>query len=53
MKPLSVYLLGREVATLEPSGDFKSVLSYHPHVAVDVHASGTSGHAHRPNRGVR
>ena len=35
MKPLSVYLLGREVATLEPSGDFKSVLSYHPHVAVD------------------
>jgi serine/threonine-protein kinase HipA len=35
MKPLSVYLLGREVATLEPSGDFKSVLSYHPHVAVN------------------
>jgi len=35
MKPLSVYLLGREVATLEPSGDFKSVLSYHPGVATD------------------
>ena len=32
---LSVYVLGREVATLEQSGDFKSVLSYHPHVAVD------------------
>ncbi len=30
---LSVYLLGREVATLEPSGDFKSMLSYHPGVA--------------------
>jgi hypothetical protein len=30
---LSVYVLGREVATLEPSGDFKSVLSYHPGVA--------------------
>jgi hypothetical protein len=28
-----VYVLGREVATLEPSGDFKSVLSYHPGVA--------------------
>ena len=33
--PLSVYVLGREVATLEPSGDFKSVLSYHPGVAPD------------------
>lgn len=32
---LSVYVLGREVATLEPSGDFKSVLSYHPGVATD------------------
>ncbi|WP_089961904.1 type II toxin-antitoxin system HipA family toxin [Limnohabitans sp. 2KL-3] len=33
--PLSVYVLSREVATLEPSGDFKSVLSYHPGVATD------------------
>jgi serine/threonine-protein kinase HipA len=33
--PLSVYVLGREVATLEPSGDFKSVLTYHPGVAPD------------------
>ena len=32
---LSVSVLGREVATLEQSGDFKSVLSYHPHVAAD------------------
>jgi serine/threonine-protein kinase HipA len=32
---LSVYVLGREVATLEQAGDFKSVLTYHPHVAVD------------------
>lgn len=32
---LSVYVLGREVATLEPSGDFKSVLTYHPGVAPD------------------
>lgn len=32
---LSVYVLGREVATLEQSGDFKSVLTYHPHVAED------------------
>ena len=32
---LSVYVLGREVATLEQSGDFKSVLTYHPHVAAD------------------
>ena len=30
---LSVYVLGREVATLEQSGDFKSVLTYHPNVA--------------------
>ena len=30
---LSVYVLGREVATLAPSGDFRSVLSYHPQVA--------------------
>jgi len=33
--PLSVYVLGREVATLEPSGDFKSVLSYHPGVGTN------------------
>ena len=32
---LSVYVLGREVATLEQAGDFKSVLTYHPNVAVD------------------
>ena len=32
---LSVYVLGREVATLAPAGDFKSVLTYHPRVAVD------------------
>ena len=32
---LSVYVLGREVATLAQSGDFKSVLTYHPHVAAD------------------
>ena len=32
---LSVYVLGREVATLEQSGDFKSVLTYHPRVAAD------------------
>ncbi len=32
---MSVYVLGREVATLEQSGDFKSVLTYHPHVAAD------------------
>jgi serine/threonine-protein kinase HipA len=31
--PLSVYVLGREVATLEQAGDFKSVLTYHPQVA--------------------
>jgi serine/threonine-protein kinase HipA len=33
--PLSIYLLGREVATLEQIGDFKSVLTYHPQVAPD------------------
>ncbi|PUE12587.1 type II toxin-antitoxin system HipA family toxin [Limnohabitans sp. T6-20] len=33
--PLSVFVLGREVATLVPSGDFKSVLTYHPGVATD------------------
>ena len=27
---LSVSVLGREVATLEPQGDFKSVMTYHP-----------------------
>ena len=32
---LSVYVLGREVATLDQAGDFKSVLSYHPGVAPD------------------
>ena len=32
---LSVYVLGREVATVEPVGDFKSVFSYHPKVAAD------------------
>lgn len=32
---LSVYVLGREVATLEQSGDFKSVLTYHPQVMAD------------------
>ena len=30
---LSVYVLGRDVATLEPVGDFKSVLTYHSHTA--------------------
>lgn len=30
---LSVYVLGREVATLEQVGDFRSVTSYHPGVA--------------------
>ena len=29
---LSVYVNGRDVAVLEPVGDFKSVLSYHAHV---------------------
>jgi serine/threonine-protein kinase HipA len=32
---LSVYVMGREVAVLEQSGDFKSVLSYHAHTAPD------------------
>lgn len=32
---LSVYVMGREVAVLEASGDFKSVLSYHAHTAPD------------------
>ena len=32
---LSVSVLGREVATLQQVGDFKSVLTYHPQVAVD------------------
>jgi len=32
---LSVYVLGREVATPAPAGDFKSVLSDHPQVATD------------------
>lgn len=32
---LSVHVLGREVATVEPVGDFKSVLSYHPQAAAD------------------
>jgi serine/threonine-protein kinase HipA len=32
---LSVYVLGREVATLEQLGDFKSVLTYHSQVAAD------------------
>lgn len=32
---LAVYVLGREVATLEQAGDFKSVLAYHPQVAAD------------------
>lgn len=32
---LSVYVLGRDVATLEPIGDFKSVLTYHAGSAED------------------
>ncbi len=32
---LAVHVLGREVAVLEQSGDFKSVLSYHAGVAED------------------
>lgn len=31
--PLSVYVQGREVASLAASGDFKSVLTYHPLVS--------------------
>jgi serine/threonine-protein kinase HipA len=30
---LSVYILGREVAVLEPVGDFKSVLTYNANTA--------------------
>ncbi|MDR0205356.1 MAG: type II toxin-antitoxin system HipA family toxin [Delftia acidovorans] len=30
---LAVHVLGREVAVLEPVGDFKSVLTYHAHTA--------------------
>jgi serine/threonine-protein kinase HipA len=32
---LSVYVLGRDVATLEQAGDFKSVLAYHAATALD------------------
>ena len=32
---LAVHVLGRDVATLEPVGDFKSVLTYHAHTAQD------------------
>ena len=32
---LSVYVLGREVAVLEPVGDFKSVLTYRPNATPD------------------
>ncbi|WP_066258963.1 type II toxin-antitoxin system HipA family toxin [Hydrogenophaga flava] len=32
---LSVYVMGRNVATLEQSGDFKSVLAYNPDTAPD------------------
>lgn len=32
---LAVYVLGRDVATLEPVGDFKSVLTYHAGTAPD------------------
>ena len=32
---LSVYVMGRDVAVLEQSGDFKSVLSYHANTAPD------------------
>jgi serine/threonine-protein kinase HipA len=32
---LSTYILGRDVATLESLGDFRSVLTYHPNVAHD------------------
>jgi len=32
---LSVHVLGREVAVLEPVGDFRSVLTYHAHTALD------------------
>jgi serine/threonine-protein kinase HipA len=32
---LSVYVLGRDVATLESAGDFRSVLSYRPELAAE------------------
>src|SRR5487761_2682641 len=32
---LSVYVRGRDVAVLEPAGDFKSVLAYHAKTASD------------------
>lgn len=32
---LSVYVLGRDVAVLEPIGDFRSVLTYHAYTATD------------------
>ncbi len=32
---LAVYVLGSEVAILEQAGDFKSVLTYHAHAALD------------------
>lgn len=32
---LSAYVLGRDVATLESAGDFRSVLTYHANVAAD------------------
>ena len=32
---LSVYVMGRDVAVLEQSGDFKSVLNYHPNTSPD------------------
>lgn len=32
---LSAYVLGREVAVLEPDGDFRSVLTYHPGTATN------------------
>ena len=36
---LAVYVLGREVATLEQAGDFKSVLTYQSHAVPDDFAS--------------
>src|ERR1700728_2667284 len=36
---LSVYVLGREVAALEPVGDFKSVLTYSSETATDEFVS--------------
>ena len=40
---LSVYVNGRDVAVLEPVGDFKSVLSYHAHVPEESLISLTRG----------